>query len=95
MSTKTYIKRAIRNYVRDNSVLFQDYGNWYIGITSDPDRREREHGSKNVWGWWKANSSKEARAIEAEFLEAGMEGGTGGGKNTRYVYVFKHSGPGS
>jgi hypothetical protein len=68
---------------------------YQIGITENTkDRKEDWSGQgKNVdyWSEWLADSSADAKDIEAYFLhEKGMKGGTGGTitSQTRWVYVF-------
>ena len=95
MSTKSTIKSAISKHVSTNSVWFIDYTNWYVGITSDPKTRRSSHGRPNKWKHWRTDHHTHARDIEAHFLDEGMKGDTGGGTYPRYVYVYKHSGPGS
>lgn len=95
MSLKLYIKRAIESFVDDNSVMWTDYQNWYVGVTNNTSRREREHSYPNIWRSWKANSVREARDIETLFLDEGMQGASGGGRNPVHVYVYKESGPNS
>lgn len=93
MSRKAYIKKAITKFIDKNSILYVDYEHWYVGITGDPDRREREHGTRNVWRAWKADSVKDSRVLEKHFLDLGMNGNTGGGINAQYIYVYKLAGP--
>ena len=67
------------------------YGDFYIGITNDIDRRL--FGEHNVPrnGHWRihrvANNETHARNVEKHFLNEGMKGGTGGG-GTDCVYVY-------
>lgn len=95
MSAKSYIKKSIVTFIEQNSTFYSDFTNWYVGITADPDTRYTAHGSPTIWREWQADSHHHARDIEAHFLEQGMKGDVGGGKYPRYVYVYKHSGPGS
>ena len=89
MSKKSYIKIAIKKFVRENSFLFSVYSNWYVGISGSPATRKVQHGNPDIWRSWKANSVKDARDIEKYFLDEGMDGDTGGGTNPNYVYVYK------
>lgn len=65
---------------------------WTVGITNDPKRRKGEHESDGesvtYWRDWKADSEQIARDVEAHFLKKGCKGGSGGGFNPTYVYVF-------
>lgn len=92
---KAYVKKSIKIFIEENSMIFTDYSNWYVGITSKPDQRHREHGSPDIWAYWEVNSHHHARDLERQFLDVGMSGDVGGGKYPRYIYVYKHSGPGS
>lgn len=70
-----------------------NYGAWQIGITGDHAKRKTEWDQiKDVsyWTCWKADSSADAKAIEAYFIGRGMKGGTGGDidRNTVFVYIF-------
>ena len=70
------------------------YSGCYVGITSDVESRlfrdhrvSREHGR---WIYRTANSHTVAREVEKHFLNAGMDGGTGGGDRTSTtVYAYK------
>jgi len=64
-----------------------------VGITKDPNQRSVQHGSPEIWRHWPANSVQDAREIERHFLDQGMLGDTGGGKNANYIYIYKDSGP--
>ncbi|MDE0526156.1 MAG: hypothetical protein OXI27_06130 [Thaumarchaeota archaeon] len=68
-----------------------EYFVWTIGVTADPDKRRQQHANnKNVSNWkaWPADSEEIARAVEKHFLDLGMKGDTGGGKNPTNVYIF-------
>lgn len=95
MSKKAYIKKAIAIHIEENSLFYSDYSNWYVGITADPRTRHGAHGAPNLWRHWQAESHHEAREIERHFLDRGMNGGPGGGRYPRYIYVYKKWGPGS
>ena len=70
------------------------YSGCYVGITSDVDDRifgdhkvSRENGH---WIYRTASSHSVARDVEKHFLDAGMDGGGGGGdKTSRIVYAYK------
>jgi len=68
------------------------YSIWYIGITNDPKRRRKEHEEENkntkAWRDWKADTEAIARSVESYFKKKGMDGGTGGGENPTFVYIF-------
>lgn len=76
--------------IREIERLVQrDYGNWYVGITADPEQRKADHGNPATWRAWDAESEGEARAVERYFLARGMDGGVGGGADPTYVYVYQ------
>ena len=71
-----------------------NYSGWYVGITNDIDRRlfgEHEVIKKqDRWIWCPADSKDVAQEVEACFLDAGMDGDTGGGNDdTTFVYAYK------
>lgn len=72
--------------------LSKKYPSWYIGITDNPDERKASHKSKGAkvshWRSWPADSESIARRVERHFKNLGMRGGTGGGKNPTYVYIY-------
>lgn len=72
------------------------YGNWYCGITSDPDQRLfTDHNVPRGEGkaWWikrSAGSEQDARDTENHLMQLGFDGDTGGGDNsTIHVYAYK------
>ncbi len=80
---RTAIERKIGN---------SGYSIWTIGITDNPTERREAHKNDGentaYWSEWKADSENVARNVERYFLGKKMKGGTGGGKNPTYVYVF-------
>jgi len=81
------IVKAINDKVGSSS-----YSIWTIGVTDYPNTRKTQHesDSENVkqWSQWKTDSEKVGRDVEKHFLDLGMEGGSGGGGEAGYVYVF-------
>jgi hypothetical protein len=76
-----------------NAAKTPDYTAWTIGVTDNPERRKAEHDAegKNTKYWkdWKADSETIARNVEQYFLDKKkMKGGTGGGDNPTFVYIF-------
>lgn len=72
-----------------------NYGRWRMGITNEPTQRRAKHDSEGKdtsrWRHWSAGSKESTRLIEAHFLDKGMRGGTGGGREAdppKFVYVF-------
>ena len=69
-----------------------NYSLWYVGITANPQNRFREHNlnTNDIKKYWDCGSEDNARNIERYFIDhGGCQGGTGGGYNPRYVYVYK------
>jgi hypothetical protein len=69
------------------------YSQWYVGITSNPQKRLfGDHGVKekgDVWIFRQCINSNVARAVEDYFLALGMNGGPGGGDDdSDYVYAY-------
>ena len=70
-----------------------NYSECYVGIASDVNKRlfedhnvSKEHGH---WIYIPASSDEIAREIEQYFIDAGMDGGTGGGdSSTNIVYAY-------
>lgn len=77
---------------KSNPTLTERYPSWYIGITDNPEERKSSHKSngKDVRHWrsWPASSGANARNVEKRFLDLGMRGDTGGGRNPKYVYIY-------
>lgn len=68
------------------------YSTWTIGLTDDPDKLkdELQYEKKiivDLWEHWKTDSGKVAIEIVEYFLKKGMNGGTGDGYETDYVYI--------
>ncbi|MBD5367036.1 MAG: hypothetical protein HDR82_08565 [Bacteroides sp.] len=69
------------------------YSEFYIGISNNARERlfEQHHVDMNN-SWWiydTAQSTEVARDVEKHYLELGMRGGTGGGKeNSNMVYCY-------
>ncbi len=64
-----------------------DYSDWTVGLTHRPHARRLEHGNPQTWFQWNVNTEQVARRIEADLIDRGMNGGTGGA-GWRYVYIF-------
>jgi len=92
--TAKQIAQEILDYIKRCGGL---YGSWYVGITSDPQKRLfSEHGVRekgDSWIFRDASSVEEARAIEQYFVNSlGTDGGSGGGDaSSRFVYAYKKS----
>lgn len=89
MKSKADIIKDIKDYVGK-----ENYSKWYVGITNDIDRRLfGEHNvdrKQDYWIYRTASSKSVAQEIEEYFLDAGMDGDTGGGNDdTKIVYAFK------
>lgn len=88
-NTMQEIIKDITNYFKD--IPFRIC---YVGITSDVE--SRLFGDHNVskenghWIYRTASSNSFAREAEQHFLDAGMDGGAGGGDETStIVYAYK------
>lgn len=87
------------NEIKDDFVAHiakegSQYKYWYVGITNDVERRLFiEHNIDKNNGWWiyrTANNSNIARNVEQYFINAGCDGGSGGGDTTsKLVYAYK------
>ncbi|OFY61464.1 MAG: hypothetical protein A2Y71_06400 [Bacteroidetes bacterium RBG_13_42_15] len=68
------------------------YSSWTIGVTDYPHirREEHENNGEDVTSWthYSTDSENDGRKVEKHFIDLGMKGGTGGGGNAEYVYVF-------
>jgi len=92
--TAQEIIQDINNHLTNSSKQF--YGDFYIGITNDIDRRLFvEHNVPQNNHWWiyrAANNDTIARTTEKHFLDKGMKGDTGGGgADCVYVYCYEIS----
>ena len=70
------------------------YSSYYCGITDDAERRlfveHKVDREKGVWIYRTASSDDVARAVEKYFLDAGCQGGAGGGdEDSKIVYCYK------
>ena len=67
------------------------YGEWYVGITADPDSRLEEHGVQDD-DWYivrRLGSAEAARRVEDSLLKLGCDGGAGGGDEaSTAVYAY-------
>ena len=86
--SKQEIINDIRDYFRGRA-----YKNCYVGITSNIESRLfGDHNVSKENGHWisrPASSNSVAREIEQHFLDAGMDGGPGGGDDTsKIVYAY-------
>jgi hypothetical protein len=67
---------------------------WYAGITDDPEKRLfTDHNVQRNGGSWiyrDAGTEDTARDVEQHLLDAGCDGGPGGGSgSSKYVYAYK------
>jgi len=88
--TKEAIIKKFEDYISSNGGR---YSEWYVGITSDIDKRLfSEHNAKNTrWIWDEATSASAAREIEEHFINIlGTKGASGGGdEKSKFVYAYK------
>ena len=90
--TKKDIISAITDYVNKNWPSNATKKSFYIGIANNAeDRLFTDHSvdkDKDIWIYCPADTEQIARDVEKYFLDLGLDGGTGGGKNINYVYCF-------
>jgi len=90
--TKNDIINEITDYINSSCPNNTPYSQLYIGIANDgEDRVFNDHcvdKDKDVWIICPSDTEQIARDVEKHFLNLGMDGGTGGGKNINYVYCF-------
>ncbi len=91
----SYTKQQI---ITDINTHMQQHGGsnsaWYVGIASDAGKRLFNDHNVNekgdVWIFRQAISSSVARDVEKAYLDAGCDGGSGGGDaSTTYVYAYR------
>ena len=78
------------------NAIVSKYSAWRIGLTHDLTERkahwrDTEGLDIKYWKDWQADSLSDAQDIESQFINKGMDGGTGGdlsAKKTVYVYIF-------
>ena len=92
MATKVQIIADINSHLQKSSKKY--YSDFYIGITNDIERRLfGEHKVSKERGWWifrEGDTKDVAQAVEEYYLDKGMQGDTGGGKeDTIYVYCYE------
>jgi hypothetical protein len=84
--------------ITDLNAYMQQHGGpnsaWYVRIAADVrerlfvDHNVSEQGG--VWIYRQATSSTVARSVEKAYLDAGCDGGPGGGDDsTDYVYAYR------
>jgi len=88
--TANQIITDINNYMREHPHPNKD---WYVGIASSArDRLFNDHNVAEQGGTWifrKAVSADVAREVEKAYLDAGYDGGPGGGDDSSmYVYAY-------
>lgn len=91
MAARDSIVRDINEYLQQHG---GSYRTWYVGIASNPeDRLFSDHAVSRDDGSWIirwADSAADAREVEASYVSAGTDGGTGGGSaDTKAVYAYK------
>ncbi len=89
-STQEIYNDIIAHIKKEGSAL----KTWYAGVTYDIETRLFDaHRVSEEDDWFiyrQASSAQAARDVEAALLEAGIDGGTGGGDDScTYVYCYK------
>ncbi len=94
MSTKEHVITYLNGKLKElsNTVNSQ----WYVGIASDVRERlfidHKVHEQNGQWAHSPADTADIARSVEKHFLDAGLDGGAGGGDDTtKTVYVYLKS----
>jgi hypothetical protein len=64
------------------------YSRWTVGVTSDPEKRQRDLEFPAFWRYWEAASPEDARKIETCWLERGMQGDPNDDPKATCVYVY-------
>lgn len=96
--TTTTRQQAVTDIAAYMSQHASVYGNWYVGVASDPRARLfTDHAVSEQTGAWiyrTCATSDDARAVEDHFLAKGTKGGPGGGDSTTksvYAYMITRS----
>ena len=94
MSTEEQVRTFLNNKLEKHPATTNSQ--WYVGIASDPeDRLFKDHKvskTQDKWAHDKADTEKIARSVEKRFLDAGCDGGPGGGDaGSKFVYVYLKS----
>ncbi len=95
MSTEEQVRTYLNDKLKKHRATTNDQ--WYVGIATDPkDRLFKDHNvdkSQDQWAYSKADTEEIARSVEKRFLDAGCDGGPGGGDTgSKLVYVYLKSG---
>ena len=91
MGDKAKVLTFLTNYTNKNEQ--PSLRNWYVGIASNVEARlfsdhnvDKQNG---LWAHSTADSDSIARAVDADLLAEGLDGGAGGGDDTtKTVYVY-------
>jgi len=79
-------------YAIDRKISGSSYSSWTIGVTDDPYKRRDEHENDGEdvthWTHYPTDNEDVGRNVEKHYINLGLKGGTGGGGNAGYVYVF-------
>lgn len=90
--TKNDIINEIIKHINSSCPYNTQYSQLYIGIANNgEDRVFNDHcvnKEKDVWIICPSDNEQIARDVEKHFLNLGMDGGSGGGKNINCVYCF-------
>lgn len=92
--SKSLIRSEIQRYIKKHG---NNFGKWYVGITSDIERRlfsaHNVDKSRGTWIYLTAESSHSARDVKQYFLDKKKTMGAPGGgfRNRNIVYAYKIS----
>ena len=91
MATKEHVIKYLNDALKEHPSTVNSQ--WYVGIAKDAkDRLFNDHNVDKDYGAWAhsmADSDTIARSVEKHFLDAGCDGGSGGGDSApKSVYVY-------
>ena len=94
MSTEQQVRTFLNDKLKARPATSNDQ--WYVGIATDAkDRLFKGHNvskDQDQWAHSKADTEEIARSVEKHFLDAGCDGGPGGGDaGSKFVYVYLKS----
>ena len=95
MSTEEQVRTYLNDKLKKHQATTNDQ--WYVGIATDAkDRLFTDHKvdeTQDQWAHSKADTEEIARSVEKRLLDAGCDGGPGGGDaGSKFVYVYLKSG---
>lgn len=90
------IINLFKQHIKENSIIFTVYSNWYSGVSKHPDKRKKQHqNQKNIpakyFKYYKTDNVETATYIEKQMRKLGLLCKDGGNydKESKNVYIFK------